>query len=134
MKSKILMLIVAGLMISFTACSQSPQRGPGQGGRGNFTPEDMAKRQTEMVKEAAGLDDATTKKVEVIMLKYAKKMSEMRQAGQPGEGMREQFQKIREEQNAELKTVLTEEQFAKYQAKQEEMRRNRQGGGPGGPR
>ncbi len=78
------------------------------------------------------MDDATTKKVEVIMVKYAKKMSEMRQAGQQGEGMREQFQKIREEQNAELKTVLTEEQFAKYQARQDEMRRNRQGGG--GPR
>ncbi len=132
MKTRFLMLIVAGLMFSLTACAQPQQGGQGQGfgGGGNFNPEEMVKRQTEMIKEAAGLDDATTKKVEAIMLKYSQKMSEMRQGGQMGEGMREKMMEIREQQNAELKTVMTEEQFSKYEARQQEMRRN----GPGGPR
>ena len=132
MKAKLLMFIVAGLMIAFTACSQPPQ---GQGPQGNFSPEDMAKRQTEMIKDATGIDEATTKKVHEINLKYANQMTELRKKYTSREEMREPMMKMREQKDAELKALLTDEQFQKYKAKQEEMRQQRQGGGgPGGPR
>jgi protein CpxP len=115
-------------MMVFTACAQSPQ-----GGRPNFTPEDMAKRQTEMIKQAAGLDDATTAKVDVINLKYAKEQATLREKTPDREARREPQKALNDKRDAELKTVLTADQFAKVQAANEEMRKNRQGGG-GGPR
>ena len=116
------MLIVAGLMISFTSIAQP------QGPRGDFKPEDMAKRQTEMVKTATGINDATEKKVYDINLKYAKKMAEMREKGDR-DSMRDAMMKQRTERDAEIKGLLTADQYKKYAAQQEEMRKNRQGGG-----
>ena len=111
-------------MMVFTACGQPPQ-----GGRPNWSPEQMAKRQTEMIKEATGCDDATTAKVDAINLKYAKETAALREKTSDRDAMREQMKTMREKKDAELKTVLSADQFAKYVAKQEEMRRNRPGGG-----
>lgn len=132
MKAKFLMFIALAMMISFAACSQPPQ---GQGPQGNYSPEEMAKRQTEMIKEATGIDDAIAKKVHEVNLKYANQTAELRKKYSSREEMREPMMKMREQRDAELKTLLTEEQFTKYKEKQEEMRQQRQGGGgPGGPR
>ena len=52
------------------------------------------------------------------------------------DAMREKMQKMREEQTAKIKAVLSEEQFAKYeQIQAERLERMRQGGfgGQGGP-
>lgn len=114
-------------MMVFTACAQSPQ-----GGRPNFTPEDMAKRQTEMIKQAAGLDDAATAKVDAINLKYAKEQATLREKTPDREARREPQKVLNDKRDAELKTVLSADQFAKVQAAQEAARANRQGGG--GPR
>jgi hypothetical protein len=92
----------------------------------------MAKRQTEMIQKATGIDDATAKKVQEINLKYSKIMRDMREKSDDREAMREEMGKIREKRDAEIKALLTDEQYKKYQAQQEEMRKNRQGGG--GPR
>jgi biopolymer transport protein ExbD len=99
----------------------------------NRTPEERAKRQTDMVVEATGCDAATKAKVEAISLKYAKEMSALFEKNQDREALREPMKQLREKQDAELKGVLTADQFAKYQAKLEEMRKARQAGG-GGPR
>ena len=56
----------------------------------------------------------------------------MREKSDDREAMREEMGKIREKRDAEIKALLTDEQYKKYQAQQEEMRKNRQGGG--GPR
>ena len=119
------LLLVSSLlwMMVFTACGQP------QGGRPNFTPEQMAKRQTEMIKTAAGIDDATTAKVDAINLKYAKEMSALREKTTDREAMREPMKELRDKREAELKTVLSADQWAKVQAAQEEMRKNRPGGG-----
>ena len=114
-------------MMVVTACGQGPQ-----GGRPNWTPEQTAQRQTEMIKTATGIDDATTAKVEAINLKFAKEMSALREKNTDREALREPMKELRDKRDAELKTVLTPEQFAKVQAAQEEMRRNRPSGG-GGP-
>ncbi len=126
MRKKLVLISSLIWVMAFTACGQPPQNRP------NWTPEQMAKRQTEMIKEATGIDDATTAKVDAINLKYAKEISALREKAKDREAMREQMKELREKRDTELKTVLTADQFAKMKAKQEEMRQNRPGG-PGGP-
>jgi hypothetical protein len=101
----------------------------------NMTPEDMAKRQAEMIKTSTGCDAATTAKVEAVCLKYAKEMATVREKYTDREARREPMKVVRDKQDAELKGVLTADQYAKMTAAQEEMRKQRQaGGGGGGPR
>lgn len=120
-------LVTSIIVLMITTVFGQPQN------RGNFTPEDMAKRQTERLKTATGCDEATASKVEALYLKYAKEMVAIREKTTDRDAMREQFKTMREKQDAELKKILTADQFAKYQAAMEEMRKNMQNGG-GGPR
>jgi protein CpxP len=48
------------------------------------------------------------------------------------EAMRARMQKIREERSAQLKTILTKEQYEKYESLQNDMRQGRGGQNPGG--
>jgi len=97
-------------------------------GRGNFDPEEMAKRQTEQIKEAVGLNADQEKKVYELKLATGKKMTELRDEMQGGggfEGMREAFGKIREEEDKKMKEILTNEQWKAYEKWQEERRQRR---------
>ncbi len=127
MTKKLLLVSSFIWIMVFTVCGQGPQ-----GGRANWTPEDMAKRQTEMIKKATGINDATAAKVEAISLKYAKEGAALREKYTDREARREPMKAMNEKRDAELKTVLTAEQFAKVQEAQAEMRKKMQGGG--GPR
>lgn len=96
--------------------------------RGNFDPEEMAKRQTEQIKEAVGLNADQEKKVYELKLATGKKMSELREEMQGSggfEGMREAFGKIREEEDKKMKEILTEKQWIEYEKWQEERRQRR---------
>jgi len=104
-----------------------------QGGMQNMTPEDMAKRTSEMIKKSTGCDAATATKVDVICLKYAKEMAAVREKYADREARREPTKVLRDKQDVELKGVLTADQYAKYQAALEERRKQMQNGG-GGPR
>ena len=101
------------------------------------TPEEMAKRQTDQIKEKCGLDKAQEKKVYDLSLETGKKMAKLREemqgAGGPNDEMREKMRKIRDEQTNEMKKILSADQFVKYEKYLEERRAARQQGG-GGPR
>ncbi len=118
----LLMAIVLGTTVSMA------QRG-GQ----NFTPEESAKRTTETLKEKLGLKADQEKQVYDLSLADAKKMSEFRKGMQGGdrEGMRAKFTKMREDTSKEMKKILTEDQYVKYEKYLEERRANRgqRGGG-----
>jgi Skp family chaperone for outer membrane proteins len=103
-----------------------------QGGMQNMTPEDAAKRQTDMIVKSTGCDAATKAKVEAITLKYAKELATVREKYTDREARREPMKAIRDKQDAELKGVLTADQYAKLKAAQEEMRKNYQNNGGGG--
>ncbi|MCK9414281.1 MAG: DUF4890 domain-containing protein [Prolixibacteraceae bacterium] len=124
MTKKLFLVSSVILMMVFTTFGQGPQ-----GGRPNWTPEDMAKRQTEMIVKATGIDAATTAKVAAISLKYAKEIAALREKYTDREARREPMKAMNEKRDAELKTVLTAEQFTKFQEAQAEMRKNMQGGG-----
>jgi periplasmic protein CpxP/Spy len=98
----------------------------------NSTPEEMAKRQTDQIKEKCGIDKDQEKKVYDLSLKSSKEMAKMREGMQGGgdrDAMREKMTKMRDEQNKEMKKILTADQYVKYEKYLEERRAARQGGG-----
>ncbi len=106
-----------------------------QGGR-NLDPEEMAKRQTDRLKEVLDLNKDQEKKVHDLNLETSKKMRELRDQNQGDfSAMRDKMGAIRDEQNKKMKTILTEEQWPKYEKYLEERANaRRQGGGGYGPR
>lgn len=120
---KIGFLLIALIMGTMVGTAQNWQ---------NSTPEEMAKKQTTDIKEKCGLDKDQEKKVYDLNLKSGKEMSKMREQMQGGgdrDSMREKMSKMREEQNKEMKKILTAEQYTKYEKYLEERRAARQGGG-----
>ena len=89
-------------------------------------PYERAERQTERMKEQLGLSDEQTEQVSEINIAAAEKMQEARQsANGDREAMRGKMMSIRQETDAALKEVLTEEQWTKLAAARQEMRQNR---------
>lgn len=101
----------------------------GFGGR-QFNPEDMAKRQVDRIKESCGINDEQYKKIYDYYLDQSKKqmamMDSIRNAGGGQGGFprmnREDMEKRQKAQNEAIKAILTEEQYAKYEEMQKQMR------------
>ncbi len=88
----------------------------------NTTPEQRAKALTEIMKTKVGLTPEQTGKVMDLNLEYAKKMDPLiKGSAGPLVRMREMKQ-INEAKEAELKQILSPQQFEKYLASKEEMR------------
>lgn len=141
--------VMAILMVFSVSCNkikqnnqeQQQQMGPGgMGGSGNFDPQAFIDRQMEELKEGLQLSEDQEKQVREILTAGSESMRKIREEMQGGDGdrdaMREKMGKMREEQTEKLKTVLSGEQFAKYEQiqaeRRERMRQN--GGGEGRPR
>jgi len=86
------------------------------------TPEERARLQTEMMKVKLGLTPDQTPKVAAINQKYAQRMEPIIK-GQEGPLMRlRQMREVGQAKEAELKGVLSPEQFQKYLAEKQEIR------------
>lgn len=125
---KIGILLMMFVMASFLGIAQN------SGGGQQRSPEERAKSETATIKEKCGLDAAQEKKVYDLVLANGKKLQQEREkmmgsGGGPNEEMRAKMQKMRDEQNAEMKKILTAEQYIKYEKYLEERRAQRQGGG-----
>ncbi|MEM1120248.1 MAG: DUF4890 domain-containing protein [Bacteroidota bacterium] len=125
MKSPIKFVVIIALFFAFTF-SANAQRGD----RPPRDPAQMAERQTTQMVEKLGLDEIQTVKVKEINLAYAKKMQE---AHEDNEGNREALREIRTaintEKSAELKLILTEEQFSAYEEMQAKRGKGKRKGG-----
>jgi len=127
---KLAFLLVVVLVGTTMAMAQN------RGGQRQFNPEEMAKRQTAQFKTDLELNDTQAEKMEKALLKSYKDMSTLRQEMNGEEDrskMGEKMREWRENQQKEMKKILTEDQFAKYEKLMEERRTNRRGG-PGGGR
>jgi Spy/CpxP family protein refolding chaperone len=102
------------------------QQGEPKGGGGNASPEDRAKRLTLMMKDNLSLTAAQEPKVADINLKYAKKNEEIRKIADTT-ARRKTFQSTNKQKDAELKAILTPEQFKTYLKLAEEMKARRRG-------
>ena len=103
-----------------------------------MSPEDQAKRTTDQIKEAVGLNADQEKKVYNLNLEQSKQRAKMFEDMQSGGGdmgsMREKMTAAREEMNKKMKEILTADQWTKYEKWQEQRRSQRGGPGGGGPR
>ncbi len=121
LQSFLLAFLTAG---GFAAAQAQPGGGMG------MDPEKRAEQQTATMTEKLSLSEAQTAKVKEINLKYANKMKEARDnAGGDRETMRATMTTLRGEQDKELQTVLTEEQWQQWLKIREEMKNNRPGWG-----
>lgn len=89
-------------------------------------PEEMAKRQTQMMKDSLQLDEKQIAKVEAINLEYSQKMRKLMESEVPqGEKMQE-LQLMQTNKDYEIKKCLNKEQAKRYQKMQEAIRLRRQ--------
>ncbi|SHI67861.1 protein of unknown function [Tangfeifania diversioriginum] len=93
-------------------------------GQRNFDPEQMARRQTDMLKDTLELNEEQEQKVYELNLETGQKMSALRDEiqGSDAGAIREKMGEIRAEQNEKMKDILTEEQWGKYEKYLENMR------------
>jgi Spy/CpxP family protein refolding chaperone len=119
--------IALGAFLLAASVPAIAQPGPGQGGRRQFTEEDVRQRVGRM---ADSLDMTTGQKEKIldIELTYFKKNQEMREKFDPEtadrEAMREFMMKQREERMDKYADVLTPEQMEKYTQMMQRMRQN----------
>jgi hypothetical protein len=101
------------------------------GGRGG-DPIQRAEMQTQLMVDSLSLSAKQAEKVKEINLRYANKQKEARSANTDGdwEKMRATMEALRTEQNAELKKLLTQAQYDRWQKIAEAQRQSR--GGPNG--
>jgi Spy/CpxP family protein refolding chaperone len=113
-------IFVVSFMLMFTLMISAQNRG--------FGGANMDEMYAQM-KTLLSLNDQQMEKVKTI---YSESMTKMReqseQIGDDREKRRELMTKVNAERAESLKKVLTEEQFKKYQAWEEERRQNRQRG------
>jgi hypothetical protein len=86
------------------------------------TPGERAKVQTAMMKERLGLSAEQTPKIGEINLKYAEKMEPIIKGSQGPLMKMRAARGVEEQKEAELKGILSADQFQKFQASKEEMR------------
>ncbi len=120
--SKVLALSLC-LMASINTASAQPQR---------MTPEERAKIQTEALTKQLSLTKDQVAKVDSINLQYAKLNQEaFSKAGSDREAMRKSMTENQEKHKGAMKSVLTDEQFKKYEEwlkeQQQRMLNNRGG-------
>ena len=87
------------------------------------TPEGRAAFQTQEMKKGLGLNQDQIDKVRELNLKYARKVETTADASEGESRKLGEMKKISEEKDSEMKAVLSSEQYDKYLAMKEEMRK-----------
>jgi hypothetical protein len=87
------------------------------------TPQGRAAFQTQEMKRELGLNQDQIDKVREINLKYARKAETTVDASQGGSRKLGEMKEISDEKDREMKVVLSSEQYDKYLAMKEQMRK-----------
>jgi len=101
---------------------------PGFAQQPGMSPEDRAKRQTDMMKTELKLTSDQETKVYAINLKYVQKMHDARDIADTA-ARRKSFESLNKQKDTEIKGVLTPDQFKSYQKLVGDMKAKRQQGG-----
>ncbi|MGN6510557.1 MAG: hypothetical protein ACTHLD_13935 [Chitinophaga sp.] len=131
MKKQFLFALAFMLAVNVAAFAQ---QGGGNGQR--RTPEERAKMTVERLTKQLQLNNDQAVKLGTVYTEFYKDMQKKREEAQAGGNRmdREAFQKMGNERDEKVKTVLTEEQFKKYKEQMEAMRQRGSRGGGGGNR
>lgn len=127
-------LMAIMLIGSLLWAGQTSAQGNGQRPARERNPEDMAKNQTQRLKEQLNLSADQERSVYDLNLSFARRMAEAREAaaasgGRPPMDSMRSWNQARE---ASMKKILTPEQFEKLQAEREKMRQQMGDRRPGG--
>ena len=87
------------------------------------TPEERAQFQTDYMNESLSLKDDQRAKVHDINIKYAEKMQEAYEAPTKKQQKLQSMKRINAEKEAELKLILSADQYATYEKNKEEMKK-----------
>lgn len=87
----------------------------------NSTPQERATLQTEMMKSALSLDEKASTTVAQINLKYANETQALMDSSSPKFEKLISFRKNSQAKDAELKAILTPEQYSLYEQKKAEI-------------
>jgi periplasmic protein CpxP/Spy len=123
-KCSVYMTLIAFLLAALMSLPLAAQQGMNGGGHGGATPEERAKRQTEIMQEKLSLTASQEPKVMALNLKYAKKMEEVRKITDTAV-LHKTVRNLSKQKDGELKTVLTADQFKSYLKQIEEMKARR---------
>lgn len=117
-------LFLATTLLMFLALGvNAQQRGP----REKLTPEQQATRMVERLNQELKLTDKQQADLKTYFTASFKKRNEAFEKNKDNrEGMREQMQKDREATDAQLKKVLTADQYKTYKANEEKRQKERQ--------
>lgn len=125
MKKTFLFIALLAGTVSFSQAQQRPQR----------TPEEMAKRSTDMLEKQLTLSADQKTKIYAIELSQFKTMDSLRTAAAGSDNRREMMTKMRsmrDENTKKISDLLNEDQKKAYQKMQEDMH-NRMRNGQGRP-
>lgn len=124
MKKNILFIALLVGIVSFSQAQQRPQRNP----------EEMTKRNVEILEKQLSLTSEQKTKVSAILLMQMNSMDSLRKAAEgqgDREAMRTKMQSIHTENQKKIKELLNDEQkkaYEKHLAERRERMNNRQGG------
>ncbi|HMQ49006.1 MAG TPA: hypothetical protein PKA00_16080 [Saprospiraceae bacterium] len=117
-------LLVSTVLFLALALTVNAQRG-----EGFPTPEEMAERQTAHMTDQLKLSDEQKEQVKSINLTFSKKAHEIRQEQRQKE--QAAMEKIKNEKLAEMKKVLSDEQYKQLEALHAERSKHPRGKGDG---
>ncbi|WP_106832275.1 DUF4890 domain-containing protein [Parabacteroides pacaensis] len=129
---KVLAICLIAMICSVSSFAQQENAQQKRGERGRMM--DPKKRTEQMCKEL-NLNEKQTKEFTKINDEFFEKMKKQRESGEKDRTkLREAMEKLQNDREAQIKKVLTDEQYKKYTAKQEEMRKNMRNRGGDRPR
>jgi len=120
---KKLSLIVAVALGALVACSIATAQDAAKKGRRGFG----AGQGLEQMKKDLNLTDDQATKVKAVMEERQKKMQELR-GETDREARREKMRSIMEESNKQMKKILTDEQYKKYEEMRPQRGKQKDGG------
>lgn len=114
------LMMICALLFSVITYANAQQGGGRMGG----TPEERAKRSTDMLAEKLKLSDEQKTKVLAIYTAQGAEMTKAREAaGSDMSGMREKMTKMNDETNTKIDAVLTAEQKPAFKTWLEERKK-----------
>ncbi|ARK12270.1 hypothetical protein A6C57_19100 [Fibrella sp. ES10-3-2-2] len=133
MKNNIMLALLVSAFVSVQsfaqdAPAQDANRAERRGGMASMTPEQRAERQTAQMKKDLTLTAEQETTITALNLKFAQQQQKMMASGERNP---EAMKQAMDARDAELKAVLTKDQFGQYEKMREEQRnRMREGRGP----
>lgn len=118
---------LGGVALCTAALCSTPMLAQG-GGMMRMTPDERV----AAIDKAVGLTDEQKPKVKAIIEADMKKMMDLRNSGGDMETVRPKMMEIRNQENTDIKALLTDDQKTKYDAYLASMPRRGGMGGPGG--